>query len=219
MFYQISKSIDPNVIGTDSLVQAETAIYPVEFDDPLHIWKWNFKEIPDYVPIPIPKVKAKAKLTDLMSVYFTGSGGRLTISNKLKIILEKYSSDKVQYLSLPMQHKGRQVEGYWLTNILDFDNDKIDYDKSKIEVHSLGGTKMFDIKITSYQHFEQVKLKLEYPERIYIRKVIVNNLTLDNFLFFEKVYGGVGYYVSEKLKAEIESAGCTGVDFEPLEQA
>jgi hypothetical protein len=30
--------------------------------------------------------------------------------------------------------------------------------------------------------------------------------------------GGIGYYISEKLKNEIEEAGCTGIEFEPVEQ-
>ena len=31
------------------------------------------------------------------------------------------------------------------------------------------------------------------------------------------VNGGIGYYVSEKLKQEIEDAGCTGIEFQPVE--
>jgi hypothetical protein len=32
------------------------------------------------------------------------------------------------------------------------------------------------------------------------------------------VSAGVGYFVSEKLKEEIESAGFTGIEFQPIEQ-
>ena len=31
------------------------------------------------------------------------------------------------------------------------------------------------------------------------------------------VEGGIKYIVSEKLKIEIESAGCTGIEFQPIE--
>lgn len=30
--------------------------------------------------------------------------------------------------------------------------------------------------------------------------------------------GVAGYYVSEKVKKEIEEAGCTGIEFQPIEQ-
>ena len=45
-------------------------------------------------------------------------------------------------------------------------------------------------------------------------KKIIN----ENVCTIERVRGGAGYFVSEKLKAEIESAGCTGIEFQPIEQ-
>ena len=48
--------------------------------------------------------------------------------------------------------------------------------------------------------------------------MLQKNIEQDLILLI-KVYGGISYYVSEKLKAEIEEAGCTGIEFEPVEQA
>lgn len=218
MFYQISKSIDPNVIGTDSLVQAETAIYPVDFDDPLHIWKWNFKEIPDYVPMPIPKVKSKAKLTDLMSVYFTGSGGRLTVSDKLKNILDNKQHGNIQFLPIILYHKKSYISGYWITNIINIDNDKINFKVSEIYKTNYPSNDESLTIIRDYEDYKYQKELLEYPFHFYIKKVVVQSNIKEQILTIENVYGGIGYYISEILKQEIIDYNCTGIEFIPIEQ-
>ncbi len=217
MFYRIRPIFDEKITGINGS-QAETALNPVDFDDPLHIRKWNFKYIPDYVVIPIPKVKAKAKFTDLMSVSFTGSSFKLTISDKLKVIIEKYSRDKLQYLPITVQHKEKKRKGYWLTNILDFDNDKINYLKAEIVKRNYPLNNGFIIDVNNYSEYQKQKSLTEYPYSLYVRKIVLMSDLLENFIVLDNVYGGVGYYVSEKLKAEIEEAGCTGIEFEPVEQ-
>jgi hypothetical protein len=112
MFYRIQSIRNKEITGVND-VQSETAFSPINIWDPLHINQWIGKEIPDYAVIPIPKIKIKAKLTDLMSVYFFGSSFKLTISNKLKLIFEKYSRDKIQYLPIVMQQV-RKASGWLL---------------------------------------------------------------------------------------------------------
>ena len=97
MFYRIEYSLEEKVTGIDD-AQSSSAIYPVNIWDPIYINQWSHTLIPDYVVLPIPKIKAKANLTDIMSVFFTGSGGRLTISNRLKEILEKNSHGNIQFI-------------------------------------------------------------------------------------------------------------------------
>lgn len=221
MFYRINPIFDEKITGIDSS-QAETAIYPVDFDDPLHIWKWNFKEIPDYVPMPIPKVKSKAKLTDLMSVSFTGSSFRLTISNKLKTIFERYNHDKIQYIPINLQFRGKQKTGYWITNILAFDNEEcVNYKKSVIKIH--GKTPNED-KIVYYESnkefYNDIKsATIDNPPPM-ITSLVFNISISKHLVVIDHVKGGgVLYYVSEYLKKEIEEAGCTGIEFQPIEQS
>ena len=59
-----------------------------------------------------------------------------------------------------------------------------------------------------------------YKERMEITSV--NNIYLndninEDFFMLRYVEGGVKYIVSEKLKKEIEDAGCTGIEFQPVE--
>ena len=72
-----------------------------------------------------------------MSVFFTGSGGRLTISNRLKEILKKNSHENIHFIPLTIYYKKKYLTNYWLTNIISFDNEiAINYRESLIfETH------------------------------------------------------------------------------------
>ena len=217
MFYRIEYSLEEKVTGIDD-AQSSSAIYPVNIWDPIYINQWGHTLIPDYVVLPIPKIKTKANLTDLMSVFFTGSGGRLTISNRLKEILEKYSHGNIQFIPLTIYYKKKYLTNYWLTNILSFDNEKaINYRASLIfECHFTTEIKMISMK--DYENFKQTEIKLEWPNNLFIEKVVFKSKVDYNFCTVRRVSGGVGYFVSEKLKEEIELAGCTGIEFHPIEQ-
>jgi hypothetical protein len=217
MFYRIEPGLDEKVTGIDD-VQASSAIYPVNIWDPIYINQWGHTLIPDYVVLPIPKIKTKAKLTDLMSVYFTGSSYRLTISSRLKAILEKNSHGNIQFIPITIYYKKKYLSDYWLTNILSFDNEKvINYSQSLIfECHFTTEIKMITIK--DYKDFKQNEIKLEWPNNLFIEKVVFKSKVEQDFCTVERVSGGAGYFVSEKLKQEIESAGCTGIKFLPIEQ-
>ena len=217
MYYNITPSYDVKVTGIDD-VQSSSAIYPVNIWDPIYINQWSHALIPDYVVLPIPKIKAKANLTDIMSVFFTGSGGRLTISNRLKEILEKSSHGNIQFIPLTIYYKKKYLTNYWLTNIISFDNEiAINYRESLIfETHFI--TKIKIISINDYEDFKQNEIKLEWPNNLFIDKVAFKNKIDYNFCTIENVSAGVGYFVSEKLKEEIESAGFTGIEFQPIEQ-
>ena len=217
MFYRIEASWDEKVTGIDD-VQSGSAIYPINIWDPIYINQWGHTLIPDYVVLPIPKIKTKANLTDLMTVFFTGSGGRLTISSRLKEILEKNSHGNIQFIPLTIYYKKKYLSGYWLTNIISFDNKlAINYTESLIfETHFI--TKIKIISINDYEDFKQNEIKLEWPNNLFIDKIVFKNKIDYNFCTIENVSAGVGYFVSEKLKEEIESAGCTGIEFQPIEQ-
>jgi hypothetical protein len=217
MFYRIEPGLDEKVTGIDD-VQSSSAIYPINIWDPIYINQWGHTLIPDYVVLPIPKIKTKAKLTDLMSVYFTGSSYRLTISSRLKAILEKNSHGNIQFIPITIYYKKKYLSDYWLTNILSFDNEKvINYSQSLIfECHFTTEIKMITIK--DYKDFKQNEIKLEWPNNLFIEKVVFKSKVEQDFCTVERVSGGAGYFVSEKLKQEIESAGFTGIEFLPIEQ-
>lgn len=215
MYYNITPSYDEKVTGIDD-VQSSTAIYPVNIWDPIYINQWGHTLIPDYVVLPIPKIKTKAKLTDLMSVYFTGSSYRLTISSRLKEILEKNGHGNIQFIPITIYYKKKYLSDYWLTNILSFDNENgVNYKHSLIFERN-GENKI--ITINNFEDFIKKQNELIWPNNLFIEKLVFNKIIVEEVCTIERVRGGAGYFVSEKLKQEIESAGFTGIEFLPIEQ-
>jgi hypothetical protein len=215
MFYRIEPTLDEKVTGIDD-VQASSAIYPVNIWDPIYINQWGHTLIPDYVVLPIPKIKTKAKLTDLMSVYFTGSSYRLTISSRLKAILEKNGHGNIQFIPITIYYKKKYLSDYWLTNILSFDNENgVNYKHSLIFERN-GENKI--ITINNFEDFRKKQNELIWPNNLFIEKLVFNKIIDEEVCTIERVRGGAGYFVSEKLKQEIELAGCTGIEFLPIEQ-
>ena len=215
MFYRIEASWDEKVTGIDD-VQSGSAIYPVNIWDPIYINQWGHTLIPDYVVLPIPKIKTKANLTDLLTVFFTGSGGRLTISNRLKEILEKSSHGNIQFIPLTIYYKKKYLTNFWLTNILSFDNENAVNYKHSLIFERNGENKI--ITINNFEDFRKKQNELIWPNNLFIEKLVFNKIIDEEVCTIERVRGGAGYFVSEKLKQEIESAGCTGIEFLPIEQ-
>lgn len=61
--------------------------------------------------------------------------------------------------------------------------------------------------------------KYQYPLGILIDQIVIKLNVSEHLFALRKVHSGIGYYVSEKLRAEIESAGCTGLGYlDPNEQ-
>jgi hypothetical protein len=132
--------------------------------------------------------------------------------------LEKNGHGNIQFIPITIYYKKKYLSDYWLTNILSFDNEKvINYSQSLIfECHFTTEIKMITIK--DYKDFKQNEIKLEWPNNLFIEKVVFKSKVEQDFCTVERVSGGAGYFVSEKLKQEIESAGCTGIKFLPIEQ-
>jgi hypothetical protein len=215
MFYRIEPTLDETITGIDD-AQSSSAIYPINIWDPIYINQWGHTLIPDYVVLPIPKIKTKAKLTDLMSVYFTGSSYRLTISSRLKAILEKNGHGNIQFIPITIYYKKKYLSDYWLTNILSFDNENgVNYKHSLIFERN-GENKI--ITINNFEDFIKKQNELIWPNNLFIEKLVFNKIIDEEVCTIERVRGGAGYFVSEKLKQEIELAGCTGIEFLPIEQ-
>jgi len=217
MFYQIKPLMDQIVTGIDG-DQSTTGIYPSDvYNNPLYILQWNFKKVPENIITPIPKLKSKAKLTDLLSVYNIGTGTRLTISTKLKDILVKYNHGNLEFIPIKMLKGVREINDYWMSNALSSDNDKLDFEKSEFEISNSGISKIKDIPISSYKEYTEIKSQLNYPEVLFIRKPIISNNTKNHILILKDVNGAIGYFISEFLKQEIEKLSCSGLDFKKLE--
>ena len=163
---------------------------------------------------------ANAKLNDLIMEGGPVSGF-LVMSGKLKTILEKYRKTGLQFFNINIIKRKEFFTDYWLLNMYEFNHDYIDFANS-IVIHQLkkagGGTEAKEIKVKSTEEFNNhLKIAQEKLEVITIQKVALNeDLITEDFFMLKHVFGG-NRFVSEKLKQEIEQAGCTGIEFQPSE--
>lgn len=216
MYYRINNSCDPKVIGNVNS-QADHALFDVDIKDPnlsRNIFLKKIDNVETVITIT-PILVKKAKLTDLINGSANGLGGiQLMISNRFKEILSYQNHHGLQFFPMSIIYKDTKLDNYWLTNPYEFDMAAIDYSKSLVEIQGLGNQPLREIKIDNLTHFEEVQSTLKLPERVFIKTVALSkNLTKD-LIILRWVSGGIGYYVSDSLKQQIEDAGCTGIDFE-----
>lgn len=223
-YYRINPSMQKKDFG-NSYPQSQDAIMNSEtlyvWEDPKHFSNWLTKKI-EFTPfVTHPILNKKARVTDLINCSAISLD--LQISDKLKSILEKYSQGKgIQFFSSVVIHNDIAYNDYWLLHPYEFDDYYVDFEKSNIIYYQKkmeGGTTPVTISTSSFSEFtrflEKTKSKMEI---ITIEKlVLLNSKIKEEFFILSYVSGGLGYFVSEKLKQEIEDAGCTGIEFQPAE--
>jgi len=214
MYYKLTTSVDTKIIGNVNS-QTEEALFPQVLEGQLFSRDIFLKKVdnPATVLTPTAILKYKAKLTDVIGGASTTIGGQLLMSNKLKVILEGIAGAKVQFFPLSIIYKNETLPSYWIMCAYDTDMESIDYRQSNIELVGLGSTKIKDISVNSYDDFQSLVESTALPERLAITKVSILKECTKELLVLRWVEGGIGFYVNEKVKSEIENAGCIGVHF------
>lgn len=209
-YYRIEESTDLKIIGT--YPQAQKANHLVPVDNPLHLWKarkigikWD-----DNISIPEPILMKKARLTDLVSSVVTG--GNLIISNKLKEIITQANNNCIQFMQVAVIYNEKKIS-YWILNPISFGFENIDFANTEIWLETYGNTKISQIPINDMEQFDEAKVKYKLPERISIARIELKKEVKNDLFVLRHTVSGSGYFVSEKLKNEIEEAGCTGIRF------
>jgi len=209
--------------GTDigkTFPQSQDEINIVSIEDIKHFRNQKpYILLADDVVMPEPILHPKAILTDLVSTVAISLG--LLVSERLKLIIEKLTSPSdIQFISVKL-HSKKTPHKYWVLRPLQFDMAIIRYDVSEIYKDStlLGPFEKMHIK--SYQEYLDALKLIEKNfshsrEGIEITTLFFQEGISKNFLQIENVKGGIGYFVSDNLKKQIESAGCTGISFEKV---
>lgn len=224
MYYIVQESMNKKTVG--KFFQAVNAVHNCHvWDEPKFIGNINFEKV-DFEPITSNAIlEKKAKLTDLVSCPSIGFSSKLLVSGKFKGILEKNRKKGIQFFKAPIIQNNVMIEDYWILNFYEFNYEYIDFPNSKIAYTR----KADDYKITyntikeyinlkSFEQFEAKRLEaIAKEESLSIEKLNLLNQNIDeDFFMIKYVFGGL-YFVSEKLKKEIEDAGCTGIEFQPIE--
>ncbi|WP_027383093.1 hypothetical protein [Epilithonimonas caeni] len=193
------------------------------WDTPNFMGNIHFKKFPDDVILATPILDKKSNLTDLIEIWHVGFNLNLLLSGKLKNIIEKYiDKSKGEFISCPIIKEGIEYLDYWIFNgygfnqeFIDFQNSLIKYEKHTDDFETTYETKMVFLSVENLKEFEKyIKVAQEKTELITIEKLILKENITPDFVMLRYVFSGL-YLVSEKLKTEIESAGCTGIEFQP----
>lgn len=169
-------------------------------------------------------LNSKSKLHDLIL-----DGGPVSLkyifSSRLKNIIEDIRVTGMQFFQINVIHNLTKYNNYWILNMYEFNQEYIDLNNSII-IHEKKSDD-FDISfnveevnvkfndIMEFNNYGQEVIKNQ--ESIQTKKLRIKDAVKEDFFALNYVEGGVGYYVSEKLKMTIEDAGCTGIEFQPIE--
>lgn len=216
MFYRISHSLDPKVIGSANC-QTVHARIDGHVDHPSYLSHYFLKkaEKDDIVVCPKPILEKKAKLTDIIT--YPGLAWDLLISDPLKKLLYAAGHRGVQFFPTSVIVDKKEIEGFWIMNPYEFDYDCIDLNRSIFTFTNEEKDKK-KISINNTQELIDLIDTLRYPKSIMIEPLFLKENCTKDLLVIRGVYGGISFYVSEKLKREIENTGCTGIVFSKPEE-
>lgn len=91
----------------------------------------------------------------------------------------------------------------------------IDFEKSVFAFKNNLEQTTRSVKVKTPEGLEAAVASAQYPEYMWIEKIILIENVSDNLVLIDRAKG-YKYYFSEALKHEIQAAGCTGIWFKPL---
>ncbi|MBB2148268.1 imm11 family protein [Pedobacter gandavensis] len=201
--------------------QIEQAELPANWDDdPNFVGNIEFAKADFRPKMPRGILHKKAKLTDLLSACSPGFERRLLVSKLLKNLWELFDNEHFQFFDCDVITKNLTYE-YWLMNPLISNFEFVDFQRSTVVIRKVkpdGGSFLEEVPITSLKEFKAFLEILGIVDRgrTFISRVcLLDNIPKDVFAL-NHVHGGVGYYVSEKVKNAIEVSGITGIEFAPI---
>lgn len=218
-YFSINNSLNKKVLGHYPQVKEIKQNCDV-WNEPKFIEHIHNTQI-DFEPITANAILyPSSKLTDLISVTGMGFTRKLLLSSRLKKIIEKSRNSGLQFYRSNIVYKNEEINDYWILNSFEIDMNFVDVEKSIFvwrKRKEEGGTYISEINFNSLNEFIK-KIKEENLEgKIYLNKIKINVGVQVDFFTLLNVEGGIKYIVSEKLKKEIEDAGCTGIEFQPTE--
>lgn len=182
----------------------EDSVWNIYYDNPI---------VPNLDAIKLVK---DAKLTDMLSVEVISRMAGKIVSEKFKDQALEFSLPKhhfyeakvVDYLNSPVIERK-----YFLFRLLEYQNQYINFDRSEFYIHRRGIGEIDSITIHRTEDLEKSPKEQGLGVGQFIKPKFISlrqEKALDIFSFRRIA----GFFVSERLKNAIESAGLTGMRFE-----
>lgn len=225
-YFRIYNSSEVEEVG--SVPQSHDAIVNFDIYGEMSGYHLHFQEALNETLWPIPKLSSRAKKTDLISVSFMSLSNKLLVSQKLYSVLIDGKIDGLQFIKSKLLFK-RHEEDYWIINpykncisVLDLEKSEFAYLKSigSLEKEEIHFKTLNDLREAFDKNkFNPKEHNLSTHRPLIIDKIAIrNNLSNDFFALSPLNYGGIGYFVSERFKDEIEKKDCTGIVFTDLNE-
>lgn len=201
--------------------QISNGIYPTTSDSPNALGMLLFEKSSANTEVPKGELNRKSKLTDLMSVSFLSC--KSVVSNRLKVLFDQKRQLGIEFLPTSIFNKN-EIFNCWIINpflsdfsFLDVGNTEFVYtdamgkkDIEKVKFENIEGF------LFAYEQNKKDMICIGYPNYrplIMKKNEFIENCDIDFFSLAPIAYGGIGFFVSENFKKEIEDAGCTGIVF------
>jgi hypothetical protein len=224
-YFRIYRTSDTKVIGESP--QISEGIFHSTFDSSRNLSMLLFEKAKENLEVPKAKLKKKAKLVDILSASFL-SPGQFFISTKLKNILTKYEYKGLEFFQTSIISNDKEIEDYWIINPFKSNFSFLDISNSEfVFTDSMGSVVNEAIKFKDVNEYLEVfeknkidAIKIGYPnfKPLAIHKISLKEETDIGAFSISGVYGGIGIFVSEVIKNEVEEAGCTGIIFTELNE-
>lgn len=218
-YFKVQYSLNEKITG--KLPQVKDVIYNSNdvFNDEKFIDNFYLKKAPQDVIVANPIIYSHSKKTDLIQVGGVGFQSKYVVSTKLKELLISNKGINFQFFQCKIFHKNFEDIEYWLLNPYDVDNSQIDFENTDVFLTE-NTIKTNKKEIKNQNEYIDFFLKVEkqgYPSGVILENIKIKNENNLAFFVLKNIEGGTGFIVSEKLKEKIETAGCSGLEFQPIE--
>ncbi len=209
IFYKIRSAVDTKETGK---VYPSTETYKdYNFQSYNSVHNLRAREFPSFIPDIRFKLSKKAKLCDLLSTSAISVHG-LLISERFKVLLEKYQSVPCKYHEASIEVNRTFHQYYFVQYVWNEGINLIDFKESKFRI------KKFDEIISPIQINNYEDLRLKQKELGFVQIICSNDIKLNKIpenldIIIDPLNFGI--YVNEKLKNEILFSKFTGVELTP----
>jgi len=216
-YFWLSNNLDTKDIG--KYPQSEECI---DYGDTYNIDYKNILET--LLRIPEPLINSKANLTSYLSSVPINRLYFLILKLDFFKFLKNYNIGNYKIWDINIHYTGKVVKDYKLFYLID-DHQKeyVDYKNCDFYIGSLKDYKWIGdtIKITDHENYlstveilKSQKLFLKCREHVFNFKNSTEDLLRINDT---RMVGAKGYFVSERLKKDIEELGFTGMTFQEID--
>lgn len=141
---------------------------------------------------------------------------KLIISEKAYLLIKDLHIEGVEFFQTYAITKDEHKHSYFLGYPYRNCTEVLDYSSCEFSISSINEFNGDKLEICSSEDFQDkyYSLRAEQKGTIRIDKIVLANDTrCDLFCLGYVTEGGIGYYISENLKKQFETAGLTGLEY------